>query len=165
MLSLHLPVSVPSDKADPKGTSPSANGAPRRCTCRAARRALRPSKGAAPDLQRLRSRFYERRGGCTWQAAYSLALLGASATYKAPCGACPCLCTALAKHRAVPSARFSVRVWCVRAATLSSWRVCAALCSHASCHRARITAIPACAHDLHEALGKPGLSTSPKSSP
>ena len=40
---------------------PHATGAPRRCTSRAERRALPPSMGAAPDLQRRPRRSDERR--------------------------------------------------------------------------------------------------------
>ena len=46
---------------NPAQDGPYATGAPRRCTSRAERRALPPSKGAAPGLQRRQGRSDERQ--------------------------------------------------------------------------------------------------------
>jgi hypothetical protein len=77
-------------------------GAPRRCTSRAARRALPPSKGAAPDLQRRQGRFDERLMHVT-HATLRVEL--DRHTCQLPCGACQRACTAhsaLGAHGSLP---------------------------------------------------------------
>jgi hypothetical protein len=83
-------------------------GAPRRCTSRAARRALPPSKGAAPDLQRWQGRFDKRQMHARHD---TLCVELDGRTCQLPCGACPRECTAhstLSTHDSCPS---MVRPW------------------------------------------------------
>ena len=106
MLALHL--SDAAVIANPHGTTLTQSGAPRRCTSRAERRALPPSKGAAPDLQGPHGRSDERRMHVRHD---TLPAELDRRTWPLPRGACPRACTAhstLSTHGACPS---TVRPW------------------------------------------------------
>ena len=106
VLSLHLSDALV--KANPNGRSATQSGAPRRCTSRAGRRALPPSKGAAPDLQRWQRRFDERQMHVRHDTSH--AELDGRVCYLA-CGACALVCTAhstLSTHGSCPCL---VRPW------------------------------------------------------
>ncbi len=140
--------------SQPAQDGPYATGAPRRCTSRAERRALPPSKGAAPDLQRWQRRFDERQMHARHD---TLRVQLDGRTCQLPCGACPRACIAhstLGTHGSCPC---MVRPW-VAALRRQEGLGCIAYKRKVP-PKARTTAVPARGHDLDEALGEPSLSS------
>jgi hypothetical protein len=157
VLALHLRDAFTDSKpAQDSPYGPHATGAPRRCTSRAARRALPPLKGAAPDLQRRQGRFDERLmhvRNDTLRAELD------RRTCQLQCGACARACPAHSILSPAPTPL--ARVWCGR-----GWPLCVdkrGLGGRAYKRKVRpkagTTAVPARAHDLDEALGEPSLSS------
>jgi hypothetical protein len=89
-------------ESKPAQDGPYATGAPRRCTFREERRALPPSKGAAPDLQRWQGRFDERQMHVRHD---TLRVELDRRTCQLQCGTCPRACAAhstLSTHGSYP---------------------------------------------------------------